>query len=490
MMRAKCPNCQAAYSIKPEFIGKQTVCQNCGQIFTIYEDRPELSLSPTQPVEPGPPPPAQSPPSPPPRPPEPPVEPPQPPQKAPEPPKPAPEHPAPKAGGRGHKVALALLALLTLLVLALGAGGYYLYQLYEKSQADLVAAQAQASRLSNPRLREIQEDRQKIAEQIKEQSAEQTKFSEGSALWLLKNALISELRLSDTLLSQEKSSLVSGAPVTIKVNKSNPDPALAKQLEAQLEKVTEYINQRTEATKDLKGPEAEYAAIELAELHLNKAIVIRNYLTAKYGLSSFLVSPASRAPQPAEAGVTPPANPTSPAPPQPSGPTAQKPPPPWRLHTVRDILSPSSGWKINGSWAINESGSGESKVIHLMRLASVVHAEISGEPQQASLFISCQKDKTDLLVSFALPLAVDGNKVEMQYQIDNEEPVRETWLATPAQSGAIAAKPIPMLRKMAQAKVINFKVGYERRPDIMETSFQLDGLNEAIKPIQTGCNWK
>jgi type VI secretion system protein VasI len=95
-----------------------------------------------------------------------------------------------------------------------------------------------------------------------------------------------------------------------------------------------------------------------------------------------------------------------------------------------------------------------------------------------------------MLVTFALPLAVDANKVEMTYQIDLQEPVKETWDSTVDQTGAFSPKAIPTLRKMTQASKIAFQVNYQDRANVIKTSFDLDGLTEALKPINAACNWK
>jgi hypothetical protein len=374
------------------------------------------------------------------------------------------------------------LVILSLLALVLAGAVYFFYTELEKSQAEVAKAQAQLKLLADPKLLAIKEERAKVDLLLAEETKDASQYAPGVPMSLLKTAIISELRLSDALLRQEAAALESGAPLNVKANKSTPDPQLAQNLEKELEKLTEYINQRKGESANLTGEAALSLANELGMLHLVKAVVIRNYLTARYGLNSFIGQQPARA------------IPTHTAPNQVAAPNATAPPasePPKKLLTVADILGSNSEWKVQGPWATRLAGTGDGLSVRLLRLAAVNHAEINGVPQQASLFIGCQNDKTEMYVTFALPLAVNSNQVEVQYQLDDDgELVKENWNASTDQKGVFTPKPIPLLRKMVKANRILLRVGYHNRESVIETVFFLDGLTEALKPIQSACAWK
>jgi predicted Zn finger-like uncharacterized protein len=538
MMRAKCPNCQAAYSIKPEFIGKQTICQNCGQIFTIFEDRPELPQM--APETPQPEPPQQDPPSyaasPPPPAEKPPAE--KPPEPAPKPAPPektAPPPPKKKADpyqrplsvsrNTGSRAFNNLLALL--LVIVGTAGGFFFYS-DKKTKQQLSEVNAQLTRLKNPKIAEIKAERPKIAELLTEESRDLQDYPNGTPMHLLKSAIITELRLTDTLLIQQQAALESGAAMVIKVNNSPTSPEEAKNLETEIQKLTEYINQRTQAGKEMSGETLTALENELGTLHLLKAVLLRNFLTAKYGLNYIygnqgaktIPAQASTAASPsAPVTSTPPAaatNDTLPLPltqPQitpgqtlmpepPAGPPIsdaaavpepgqpQLPVPITKVRTVAEILASNPEWKIQGPWATRLSGTGSGLSVRLLRMAAVNHAEINRVPQQASLFVNCQSNKTEMYVTFGLPLGVNANKVEVEYQINEGTIVKETWNSSADQKGIFSPKPIPLLRELVQARKIGFRVPFQNPAQSIETFFELDGLTEAIKPIQSACNWK
>ncbi|MDR2422220.1 MAG: type VI secretion protein [Deltaproteobacteria bacterium] len=160
-----------------------------------------------------------------------------------------------------------------------------------------------------------------------------------------------------------------------------------------------------------------------------------------------------------------------------------------KILTVADVLGSNSEWKIQGPWATRLSGSGSGLSVRVLRLAAIGHAQVNGALQQASLFVTCQGNKTELYVNFGLPLDVDSNKVDMEYQIDDGAVAKETWNASVDQKGAFAPKPIVLLRAMLNANKIIFRTGYQNR-EVMGTIFFLDDLAEALKPVQSACNWK
>jgi hypothetical protein len=378
-----------------------------------------------------------------------------------------------------------------LLILILGAGGYYFYHEREKAnQAAIAALKAQLARVTNPLLKELRAERQKIADQLAQETEDIQKYAPGVPMYILKSTIIAESRLAQTLLTQEIASIESGAQPAVRANKTNPDPQLAQSLEQELNKLTDYIAQRTATAPTAKGEAATALESELGTLHLIKAIVIRNYLTAKYGLNTFINNPAAKSlpielsTQPPSGGAAPGANATAPAP------AAVAPAAPQKILTVADILGSNSEWKVEGPWATRLAGTGSGLSVRILRLAAVNHAEINGVPQQASLFVSCQGNKTEMYVTFALPLAVNSNKVDMEYQIDNGEVVKEVWNASVDAKGAFSPKAIPTLRKMVNGQRIIFRVGYQNRENVIETFFELDGLAAALKPIQSACSWK
>jgi hypothetical protein len=393
-----------------------------------------------------------------------------------------------------------MVNLLALLMVIAGGLAYFFHQAYTASQGQVASMKASLERFQNPRVQEIRAERPKLAEMIAQETEDLASYPPETPMHIFKTALISELRLTDTILAQQAAALESGAPVTVQVPASAPDPALAKNLETELEKLTALINQRTEASQGAEGDAAAALASELGTLHFAKALVIRNYLTAKYGLNSVFSGQSARSlPVEAAAGPPAPATPAAPpaaaaepAPPQAAPAAAPEAPPAPAVQAVKtaaDVVGQNSEWKVQGNWASRMSGSGSGLAVQVMRLASVHHAEIDGVPQQASLFVSCEADKTAMLVAFGLPLEVNSGKVRVEYTIDGRNPVTEEWAATPEKRGIFVPKPIPLLRNMAGAQVITFRVPYQDGKPI-GTIFHLDGLSGALRPVQNACNWK
>jgi type VI secretion system protein VasI len=383
------------------------------------------------------------------------------------------------------------LALFLILILA--GGAFYLYQELEKAQSQATLAKAQLERLANPKLAEIAKERQKIAILLTEETEDLKKYAPLVPMSVLKTAIVAELRLADSLLTQEAAVISSGAPALIQASKTTPDPTLANNLEKELQKVTEEINRKSNAQSSGNAEAALALENELGTLNLLKAVLLRNYLTARYGLNTFMGAQPPRA-RPVTTSTGPPTEAADPSSPPPAAPTTesspQPPAAPPRILTVADILGNSSEWRVQGPWATRLAGAGDGLSVKIFRLAAVNHAEINGIPQQASLFVSCQGNKTEMYVTFSVPLAVTANKVEVQYRLDNEEPVKEVWNASTDQTGVFSPKPIPLLRKMSQSSRIYISVGFENRQSIINTYFDLDQLSEALNPIQSACNWR
>ena len=303
-MKTKCPGCQAVYNIKPYFLHKKTTCQNCGRGFVIER------LGPAGPAA-GMGLPAAGAPS-----------------AAPlgwaEPPEEQPESPeeiaplfdsfgppadpgwaakgggwrarlsavsAHLAGGRFLGLALALAALAGGLV---GAGlmGLARQGDLDKQAAELAAVRQQFQALNKQR--QNIEDLKKELSRWQEESRRlaETAYPAGSIPQVLAEAAGLEYKLTEALLAQRISALESGAKLTATAKATATDPKLAAALAEEMSKIQAELEAGRPRAESLAEPARSQAQTALATQELNLAILNRNRLIAKYGLSASLPSPA------------------------------------------------------------------------------------------------------------------------------------------------------------------------------------------------------
>ena len=313
-MKSQCP-CGAVYTIRPEFLGKRTICKNCGRNFLIkalpepspseyLELRPEDSETPlsappaagktraapreTEPaeepeellelVEPAEPEelvleeiePVQEPdPSP--------------------PPDPAGYAGLPAEaqaeGGRQPFLALAVAAVAGALV---GAG---LMGLLRQSEIDGLEARLaafgrefQGPLQAGRNLGALKKELDQVQDEVR--LLEKTDYPAGSIPQTLAAAAVMEYKTAEALLRQQVTALESGAGLAVAARATAPDPELAAAVELEMAGLQARLEALRGEAEGLAEEPRSLAQTAIATEELSLAILNRNRLIARYGLST------------------------------------------------------------------------------------------------------------------------------------------------------------------------------------------------------------
>ena len=313
-MKSRC-TCGALYNIKPEFLGKRTLCKNCGQSFLIaalpssrfspepspmeYLEVQEIFL-PASPAE----------------------------KKARaeslelesalplgevvleevEPIKgPTPEPPPSRlsgqagpvdspaftaqtetdlqGGGQRPLLALAVAAVAGALV---GAG---LMGLVQQSEIDGLKARLPLGGLgflghpqNGRKLEALKDELDLVQGEIR--LLEEAEYPAGSIPQVLTAATVLEYKTAEALLRQQVAALESGAGLTVSARATDPDYQLAEAVEEEMAKLEAKLEKLRREAESLTEEPRSLVQTAIATEELNLAILNRNRLIARYGLSA------------------------------------------------------------------------------------------------------------------------------------------------------------------------------------------------------------
>jgi predicted Zn finger-like uncharacterized protein len=292
-LKAQCPFCQAAYTIKPEFLGKKTVCKNCGQTFTLLDiSKPPAPVAALEPCASG--------------------------EEADE-IHPVPEPIAGRALGwpariqawKARLLAAAasppgdwprLALALTLAAVAGGLVGAGLMGLARqgemdelKTAADQARSELTAHNQRGSKVKALQKERERLRNEIGQVEAETAAYPPGSIPRALAGAAVTEYRLADALLVQQIAALESGAKLVVSARATGPNPRLAAALEGEMTALRAELEVRRQQAAGLPEDPRSATQTAIATQEINLAILNRNRLIAKYGLSSPLPPPGPAA---------------------------------------------------------------------------------------------------------------------------------------------------------------------------------------------------
>jgi hypothetical protein len=313
--------CGAVYTIKPEFLGKKTICKSCGRTFLSAALPPETSdyweapsagppeaepaprptevllpaeylLQETEETEPV----LEE------------IEPVEEPFSGPlqlisDPVPPQAEADLP--GGRWPVLALTVAALAGTLV---GAG---LMGLVRQNEIDGLEIRLAAVSLevdnrdqAQERLETLKQELARVQEEIS--LLERTGYPAGSIPKTLAESAILEYKTAEALLRQQAAALESGAGLTVTPRGTSPDPELAAAVEGEMTKLQGRLGALRLEAEGLVDEPWSLIQTAIATEELNLAILNRNRLIARYGLSAPL---PPRGPAPADDGRQPPPKP-------------------------------------------------------------------------------------------------------------------------------------------------------------------------------------
>ncbi|WP_343717124.1 type VI secretion system-associated protein TagO [Inquilinus sp.] len=113
-----------------------------------------------------------------------------------------------------------------------------------------------------------------------------------------------------------------------------------------------------------------------------------------------------------------------------------------------------------------------------------------GQMQSAILFIRCKGSTTAAFVIWPAYLGI-GDDISVRYRIDEGEVERGNWSASTEGKAAglwNGSKAIPFLKRLVGAKKLALAMaGYQSAEQT--ATFDLSGIDEAIKPLREGCKW-
>jgi len=315
--------CGAVYNIKPEYLGKRTICKSCGRSFLIEALPPETSEYWEAPSE-GPPPQFGGPPEPEPAP--------QPAEAFREEPEeiepfleeiepveepitgelqlfsypvsPVPEDQAEYVvqDGRWPLLALTVAAAAGILV---GAGLMGLLRQNEidglETRLAVLSQELQNRDQAQLRLEILKQELARVQEEIS--LLEKADYPAGSIPKTLTEAAILEYKTAEALLGQQAAALESGAGLIVAARGTNPDPDLAAAVEGEMTRLQGRLGALRLEAEGLVAEPRSLIQTAIATEELNLAILNRNRLIARYGLSAPL---PPRGPEPAGDGRRPP----------------------------------------------------------------------------------------------------------------------------------------------------------------------------------------
>lgn len=174
-------------------------------------------------------------------------------------------------------------------------------------QAAVSQARQEAQVQQDARVESLKKERQRLKEDLLRVASYSLDYPEGSIPRALALAASEEFKIADTLLLQQIAAIESGAKVTVSVKQTRPDPELAATLETEMIKLQEEIARQWQEAKELDETPKMLATTSIATQLVSLAILNRNLLIARYGLSSPVpLQYRSPAPEPVAAADPPP----------------------------------------------------------------------------------------------------------------------------------------------------------------------------------------
>ncbi len=157
----------------------------------------------------------------------------------------------------------------------------------------------------------------------------------------------------------------------------------------------------------------------------------------------------------------------------------------------KDSSSPPS----KGLWLIRQKTSDfkDTKDIYLTLLSeNTLSCQRFGEPQKASIMVRCMENTTAIFINTDCHMASGhGGYGNVEYRIDNRKAGNRGFEASTDNSALglwSGGKSIPFIKSMLGGKemIVRF-TPFSSSP--VTAKFEIDGLDEAIKPLRKECGW-
>ncbi len=157
-----------------------------------------------------------------------------------------------------------------------------------------------------------------------------------------------------------------------------------------------------------------------------------------------------------------------------------------------DDLSPAPVIEVEegftGNWRteLTESAMDDSRGATLLLQSSNTFADSIGRPISAHLVIRCSENTTNLYINFGRFLGSSSSQI--RFRIDDQPPRSETWSLSTNSEAMFANNDIGLIRQLMPAhSLVVQTTPYGSNP--IQATFTLDGLLNAISPVQQACGW-
>ncbi|MEM9469365.1 MAG: type VI secretion system-associated protein TagO [Pseudomonadota bacterium] len=155
---------------------------------------------------------------------------------------------------------------------------------------------------------------------------------------------------------------------------------------------------------------------------------------------------------------------------------------------LQEDIAPSAA-KFTGEWKTQKYRSevDDSQNVIIQLDANAPFENDLGKSVMPSLFIRCQENKTDMGVNFETFLGMDSMPV--LHRIESDEAKTTQWMVTTNHLAVLAPSPIKLIREMMHKERLLVKLT-PHGANSVSTHFYINGLQNAIKPVQNACGWK
>lgn len=163
--------------------------------------------------------------------------------------------------------------------------------------------------------------------------------------------------------------------------------------------------------------------------------------------------------------------------------------------TLAEQLNKAGYDAMEGAWAIKISVSplDDSTAVFITTRSENVHKSRSGREETLWLYLRCMENTTSAYIDFAGEFMASGasDTVPLTYRIDKEE--AKTVRLTESNSheslgwwsGSTA---IPFIKDLIGKEQLYVRA-MPYNESLVDGTFELDGLEQAIKPLREACHW-
>ncbi|HBX5494045.1 TPA: type VI secretion protein [Klebsiella pneumoniae] len=143
-----------------------------------------------------------------------------------------------------------------------------------------------------------------------------------------------------------------------------------------------------------------------------------------------------------------------------------------------------------GKWLthITTSPVDDSKNVVLMLPSNDSIRTPFGETVTPTIFVACREKKTEVFINWDVYLGLE--ETSMLYRFDKQKAVERRWsISTDTKAVFYSGRNIDFVKAMTKADKMFARITpYNESP--ASVTFDLSGLNSALKPLQQACGWK